>query len=195
MISPAATSSASSIAVHILLLALGCVGVLSPFLLAVPAYAQIRLAKYLDASVESTVSTTEDGAKEDDSIRSFHFNVPEEQLVDLRRRLAATRWPDRETVTDAIAGRAAGDDAGAGAVLGKRTTTGEKCEARLNALPQFVTTIDGRRHSLHPRPLETCERSADHHHARVARIDHRAAEDHRPAHRPDCLWRKGGRRI
>ena len=66
MISPAATSSASSIAVHILLLALGCVGVLSPFLLAVPAYAQIRLAKYLDASVESTVSTTEDGAKEDE---------------------------------------------------------------------------------------------------------------------------------
>jgi hypothetical protein len=37
---------------------------------------------------------------EDDSVRPFHARVPEEQLVDLRRRLAATRWPERETVTD-----------------------------------------------------------------------------------------------
>src|SRR5580704_4680443 len=35
-----------------------------------------------------------------DAIRPFHVNVPEEQLVDLRRRLAATRWPDKETVAD-----------------------------------------------------------------------------------------------
>src|SRR5258707_2325254 len=35
-----------------------------------------------------------------DEIRPFRVNVPEEQLVDLRRRIAATRWPDRETVTD-----------------------------------------------------------------------------------------------
>jgi Epoxide hydrolase N terminus len=36
----------------------------------------------------------------DDTIRPFHINVPEDALVDLRRRIAATRWPDKETVTD-----------------------------------------------------------------------------------------------
>src|SRR5262245_66399932 len=39
-------------------------------------------------------------AEEDTTIRPFKVNVPEEQLVDLRRPIAATRWPDRETVTD-----------------------------------------------------------------------------------------------
>jgi hypothetical protein len=39
-------------------------------------------------------------AADDNSIRSFTINVPEEQVVDLRRRIAATRWPDRETVAD-----------------------------------------------------------------------------------------------
>jgi hypothetical protein len=40
----------------------------------------------------------------DGSIRPFHFNVPEEQLVDLRRRIAATKWPERENVSDATQG-------------------------------------------------------------------------------------------
>jgi Epoxide hydrolase N terminus len=39
-----------------------------------------------------------------DAIRPFSINVPEEALADLRRRLAATRWPERETVTDASQG-------------------------------------------------------------------------------------------
>src|SRR6185437_9769723 len=39
-------------------------------------------------------------AADDTTIRSFKINVPEEQVVDLRRRIAATRWPDRETVAD-----------------------------------------------------------------------------------------------
>ena len=38
------------------------------------------------------------------TIRPFHINVPEEQLVDLRRLIAATRWPEKETVTDASQG-------------------------------------------------------------------------------------------
>ena len=37
---------------------------------------------------------------ESDAMRSFRVNISEEELVDLRRRLAATRWPDRETVVD-----------------------------------------------------------------------------------------------
>ena len=39
-------------------------------------------------------------AAEDSAIRPFRVDVPEEQLMDLRRRVAATRWPDRETVAD-----------------------------------------------------------------------------------------------
>ena len=40
------------------------------------------------------------GTIEDNAIRPFHINIPEEELVELRRRIAATRWPEQETVTD-----------------------------------------------------------------------------------------------
>jgi len=82
------------------------------------------------------------GALAADDIRPFRINTPEEQLVDLRRRIAATRWPDRET---------ANDDS-QGAQLAKlqelvrywgTAYDWRKCESRLNALPQFLTTIDG----------------------------------------------------
>jgi hypothetical protein len=81
-------------------------------------------------------------AGEDNSIRSFYINVPEEQLVDLRRRLAATRWPDRETVTD----RSQGVQLATMKELVRYWETDydwRKAEAKLNALPQFVTNIDG----------------------------------------------------
>ena len=81
-------------------------------------------------------------AGEDDAIRPFKVNVADEQLVDLRRRIAATRWPNRETVNDQSQGvplaklqelvRYWGTD------YDWRTV-----EAKLNALPQFMTTIDG----------------------------------------------------
>jgi pimeloyl-ACP methyl ester carboxylesterase len=76
------------------------------------------------------------------SIRPFHANIPEEALVDLRRRIAATRWPDRETVTDQSQGPQL-------ATLQKLARYWEteydwrKVEARLNALPNFLTEIDG----------------------------------------------------
>jgi pimeloyl-ACP methyl ester carboxylesterase len=76
-----------------------------------------------------------------DTIRPFHISVPDEQLVDLRRRIAATRWPDQETVNDGSQGiqlarlqelvRYWGTD-----------YDWRKVEARLNAFPQFITTID-----------------------------------------------------
>ena len=80
-------------------------------------------------------------AAESDAIRPFRSNVPDEQLADLRRRIAATRWPDRETV----------NDQSQGAQLAKLQELvrywgteydWRRCEARLNALPQFMTTID-----------------------------------------------------
>ncbi len=76
------------------------------------------------------------------AIRPFHVSIPEEALVDLRRRVTATRWPDRETVTDATQGVQL-------ATLQKLAQYWQsgydwrKCEARLNAFPQFMTTIDG----------------------------------------------------
>ena len=75
-------------------------------------------------------------------IRPFHVNVAEADLADLRRRLKATRWPERETVNDTTQGvRLATIQALA------RYWTDEhdwrKIEARLNGLPQFITQIDG----------------------------------------------------
>src|SRR5215213_2252948 len=76
------------------------------------------------------------------TIRRFEINVPEEQLVDLRRRIGATRWPDKETVADQSQGvrlarlqelvRYWGTD-----------YDWRKAEAKLNALPQFMIEIDG----------------------------------------------------
>lgn len=76
------------------------------------------------------------------AIRPFNINVPEEDLNDLRRRLAATRWPDREVVAD----QSQGVQLTTVQQLVRYWQTDydwRKMEARLNALPQFVTEIDG----------------------------------------------------
>src|SRR5258708_4104760 len=91
---------------------------------------------------------------QDTSIRPFRVNVPDAALADLRGRLAGTRWPDKETVSDGSQGvqlaklqelvRYWGTD-----------YDWRKVEARLNALPQFVTTIDGVDiHFIHVRSKE-----------------------------------------
>ena len=86
-----------------------------------------------------------------DAIRPFRIDVPEEALVDLRRRVAATRFPDRETVTD----RSQGAQLAKIQALVRYWATDydwRKAEARLNALPQFVTEIDGLdMHFIHVR--------------------------------------------
>jgi pimeloyl-ACP methyl ester carboxylesterase len=81
-------------------------------------------------------------AADSDAIRPFRVNVPEAGLVDLRRRLAATRWPDKEIVAD----QSQGVKLKTIQQLVKYWETDydwRKVEARLNALPQFVTEIDG----------------------------------------------------
>ncbi len=75
-------------------------------------------------------------------IRPFHLDIPQEQLDDLRRRLAATRWPSRELVPD----RSQGVQLATLQELARYWATEydwRTCEARLNALPQFTTEIDG----------------------------------------------------
>jgi pimeloyl-ACP methyl ester carboxylesterase len=76
------------------------------------------------------------------AVRPFEVHVPEEQLGDLRRRLAATRWPTRELVAD----RSQGVQSATLQELARYWAADHdwrRCEARLNALPQFVTEIDG----------------------------------------------------
>jgi pimeloyl-ACP methyl ester carboxylesterase len=96
----------------------------------------VAAAATINLLPENATAATEDAA-----IRPFRVNVPDEQLADLRRRIAATRWPDRETVNNESQGvqlaklqelvRYWGTD-----------YDWRKCEAKLNALPQFMTTID-----------------------------------------------------
>src|SRR5215467_1812582 len=78
----------------------------------------------------------------DVTIRPFQFRVPDEALVDLRRRLAATRWPEKETVADTSQGVQL---ATIQALVRYWQTSHDwrKVEAQLNALPQFITEIDG----------------------------------------------------
>jgi pimeloyl-ACP methyl ester carboxylesterase len=85
--------------------------------------------------MSTTVETTTE-------IRPFHAEIPQEEIDDLRRRLAATRWPGKETVADASQGVQL---ARLKALVDYWATDYDwrKAEAKLNALPQFVTAIDG----------------------------------------------------
>ncbi|WP_187358564.1 epoxide hydrolase family protein [Pseudoduganella aquatica] len=75
-------------------------------------------------------------------IRPFHIDVPEAQLADLRERIKATRWPDRETVPDNTQGVQLATVQSL-ATYWANSYDWRKVEARLNALPQYVTRIDG----------------------------------------------------
>src|SRR3979490_109867 len=85
---------------------------------------------------------TEQTGSDKTVIRPFHVNVPEAELTELRRRINATRWPERETVTDATQGvQLATIQA-----LARYWATDydwRKIEAKMKALPQFMTEIDG----------------------------------------------------
>jgi len=82
-------------------------------------------------------------AGDKNAIRPFpHVNVPEADLIELRRRINTTKWPERETVTDA----SQGVQLATTQALARYWATEydwRKVEARLNALPQFITEIDG----------------------------------------------------
>ena len=75
-------------------------------------------------------------------IRPFHVNVPEAELTELRRRINATKWPERETVADATQGVQLATIQALARYWGTEYDW-RKVEARLNALPQFITEIDG----------------------------------------------------
>jgi pimeloyl-ACP methyl ester carboxylesterase len=84
-------------------------------------------------------------------IRPFQAEIPEEELAELRRRIEAARWPSKELVGD----RSQGVQLATLQALARYWTTehdGRRCEARLNALPQYTTAIDGVEiHFIHVR--------------------------------------------
>jgi pimeloyl-ACP methyl ester carboxylesterase len=87
--------------------------------------------------VATTGTPTDDG-----TIRPFRIDVPQEAVEDMRRRIAATRWPDRETVTDDSQGVSLATMQELAGYWGTDYDW-RTCEAKLNALPQFMTEIDG----------------------------------------------------
>jgi pimeloyl-ACP methyl ester carboxylesterase len=81
-------------------------------------------------------------AADKNAIRPFRVNVPEAELTELRRRINATKWPERETVTDASQGVQLVTIQKLARYWGTEYDW-RKIEAKLNALPQFITEIDG----------------------------------------------------
>jgi pimeloyl-ACP methyl ester carboxylesterase len=127
-------------------------------LFASPHYAQTMTAPSLptDAptSIASTAPTKSRTTVDDTAIRPFTFSASEAELVELKRRIAATRWPERETVTD----QTQGVQLATVQRLARYWATDydwRKVEAKLNALPQFITRIDGVDiHFIHVRSKE-----------------------------------------
>ena len=106
--------------------------------------AAFGLALYSGAAFAQTVAAPAAISipAQDATIRPFRINVPDAALDDLRRRIAATRWPDRETVSDQSQGVQLAKLQDLVRYWGADHDW-RKAEAKLNALPQFITTIDG----------------------------------------------------
>jgi pimeloyl-ACP methyl ester carboxylesterase len=100
---------------------------------------------------QATATRPRPQAVDQGAIRPFRVSIPEKEIVELRRRIAATRWPTRELVED----RSQGVQLATLRELARYWSTEydwRKCEARLNALPQFTTEIDGVEiHFIHVR--------------------------------------------
>ena len=151
------------------------------------------LAATVAAGAASLLSAKLSLAAEDASIRPFHISVPEEQLVDLRRRIAATRWPEKETVTDASQGVQLATTEKLARYWASEHDW-RKVEARLNALPQFITGIDGLDiHFIHVRSKHEKALPLIVTHGWPGSIIEQLK--HRAAHRSDRAWRHRSGRL
>src|SRR4051812_23676096 len=104
---------------------------------------RVALADVLhDRRFQAMTEVTQQTGSNKIAIRAFQVDVPEAELTELRRRINATIWPDRETVAD----DSQGVQLATIQELARYWATDydwRKVEARLNALPQFMTMIDG----------------------------------------------------
>src|SRR6266540_973191 len=105
-------------------------------------HGQLSIDHQTTPTRETRMSGTTENSVGATAIRPFRIEVPEEELAELRRRIAATRWPSRELVAD----RSQGVQLATMQELARYWATDydwRACEAKLNALPQFTTEIDG----------------------------------------------------
>src|SRR3954471_7393025 len=102
------------------------------------------LPAQMGAAADALAQPSKQGAPQmatkTDAIRPFSIDFPEESLVDLRRRVAATKWPERETVADSTQGVQLATMQALARYWGADYDW-RKVEARLNALPQFITEV------------------------------------------------------
>jgi pimeloyl-ACP methyl ester carboxylesterase len=119
--------------------------------LAFPLYAQSTTTSTGDTMSETLSPQRSKQAAGKDAIRPFRVNVPEAELAEMRRRIKATKWPEKETVTDA----SQGVQLATTQALARYWATEHdwrKVEARINAVPNFMTEIDGLDiHFIHAR--------------------------------------------
>jgi pimeloyl-ACP methyl ester carboxylesterase len=107
-----------------------------------PGGLQSKLAQDAYNLGQTIVAQGREHVASEHDIRPFRIDVPEEELTELRRRIDATKWPERETVTDA----SQGVQLATMQALARYWATEydwRKVEARLNAYPQFITEVDG----------------------------------------------------
>ena len=114
-------------------------------------------------------------------VQPFRTEFPGESLDELRQRIVATRWPSKELVEDASQGVQLATMQALARYWGTDYDFG-RVDARLNALPQFKTEIDGLGiHFIHVKSPHEKRAAADHH-ARLARLRDRAPQGDRSAH-------------
>ena len=97
-------------------------------------------SRHVTAASANALTEKPPAGSGDSSVRAFHISVPEQEIVELRRRIVATRWPDREIVND----RSQGVQLETMRELIRYWGTDydwRKVEARLNALPEFITNM------------------------------------------------------
>jgi pimeloyl-ACP methyl ester carboxylesterase len=102
----------------------------------------VPLSTRFDAMNDAAAGVAQHAGTAKTAVRPFHVNFSDEELGDLRKRIKATRWPTRELVNDAAQGVQLSTVQGL-AQYWATTYDWRKCEARLNAVPNFLTEIDG----------------------------------------------------
>jgi pimeloyl-ACP methyl ester carboxylesterase len=107
-----------------------------------PGVSQAETAKPAAALQNAAQAPAGEQGTVDESIRPFQFHASDEALADLRRRISATKWPSREVVSDATQGVQL-ETMQKLAQYWATDYDWRKVESKLNALPQFVTNIDG----------------------------------------------------
>jgi pimeloyl-ACP methyl ester carboxylesterase len=98
--------------------------------------------KRVEAVTDVRTEVAQQTGSDKTGIRPFKVNVAEAELTELRRRINATKWPERETVADSSQGVQLATIQALARYWGTDYDW-RKCEAKLNAFPQFVTNIDG----------------------------------------------------